>query len=100
MIDAPTTRRSAHPRRSPQVRAQVMHHRQIRTRATLGSVTTVIAASALGTLAMDVTLYRRYRHDGGKATFVALGLLRKTWRFQLPDSRPDPRRMNSCLPGR
>ena len=27
------------------------------------------AASALGTLAMDASLYRRYRHDGGDAAF-------------------------------
>jgi Protein of unknown function (DUF1440) len=28
-----------------------------------------VAASALGTLAMDASLYRRYRHDGGDAAF-------------------------------
>jgi hypothetical protein len=28
-----------------------------------------VAASALGTLAMDGSLYRRYRHDGGNADF-------------------------------
>jgi hypothetical protein len=28
-----------------------------------------VAASAPGTLAMDASLYRRYRHDGGKAAF-------------------------------
>ena len=28
-----------------------------------------IAASGVGTLAMDASLYRRYRHDGGNATF-------------------------------
>jgi Protein of unknown function (DUF1440) len=28
-----------------------------------------VAASALGTLAMDASLYRRYRHDGGNAAF-------------------------------
>jgi hypothetical protein len=30
-----------------------------------------VAASAVGTLAMDATLYRRYRHGGGDAAFVA-----------------------------
>jgi hypothetical protein len=30
-----------------------------------------IAASALGTLAMDASLYRRYRHGGGTADFPA-----------------------------
>jgi hypothetical protein len=48
-----------------------MHHRQTRTGSALGSVTTGIAPSARRTLAMDVTFYRRYRHDGGNATFVA-----------------------------
>jgi hypothetical protein len=36
-----------------------------------GSITRGAAASALGTLAMDVSLYRRYRHDGGNAPFSA-----------------------------
>jgi hypothetical protein len=73
VIDAPTTATTklAHPRRSPQVRAQVMHHRQTRTGSVLGSVTTGIAPSARRTLAMDVTFYRRCRHDDGNATFVA-----------------------------
>jgi len=30
-----------------------------------------VAASALGTLATDASLYRRYRHDGGTAPFPA-----------------------------
>jgi hypothetical protein len=30
-----------------------------------------VAASAPGTLAMDASLYRRYRHDGGSAAFPA-----------------------------
>ena len=30
-----------------------------------------MAASALGTLAMDAALYRRFRHDGGTAPFPA-----------------------------
>ena len=35
----------------------------------LGSTIRGAAASAPGTLAMDATLYRRYRHDGGNAAF-------------------------------
>ncbi len=35
----------------------------------LGSIIRGAAASALGTLAMDVSLYRRYRRDGGNAPF-------------------------------
>jgi hypothetical protein len=34
-----------------------------------GSAIRGIAASAPGTLAMDASLYRRYRHDGGDAAF-------------------------------
>jgi hypothetical protein len=37
--------------------------------STPASIIRGIAASALGTLAMDAFLYRRYRHDGGKAAF-------------------------------
>jgi hypothetical protein len=37
----------------------------------LGSITRGVAASAVGTLAMDTLLYRRYRHDGGEAPFPA-----------------------------
>jgi hypothetical protein len=37
----------------------------------LGSVTRGVAASALGTLAMDASLYRGYRHGGGNAAFPA-----------------------------
>ena len=35
----------------------------------LGSTVRGAGASALGTLAMDASLYRRYRHDGGDAAF-------------------------------
>ena len=35
----------------------------------LDSILRGVAASALGTLAMDALLYRRYRHDGGDAAF-------------------------------
>jgi hypothetical protein len=35
----------------------------------LGSAVRGVAASAPGTLAMDASLYRRYRHDGGDETF-------------------------------
>jgi hypothetical protein len=38
---------------------------------TFDSILRGVAASALGTLAMDATLYRRYRHDGGNAAFPA-----------------------------
>jgi hypothetical protein len=37
--------------------------------STLGSIIRGAAASAPGTLAMDASLYRRYRHDGGNAAF-------------------------------
>jgi hypothetical protein len=37
--------------------------------STLSSIVRGAAASALGTLAMDLTWYRRYRHDGGNAPF-------------------------------
>jgi hypothetical protein len=36
----------------------------------LGSIIRGAAASALGTLAMDASLYGRYRHDGGDAAFA------------------------------
>ena len=36
----------------------------------LGSIIRGVAASAVGTLAMDASLYRRYRHDGGDAAFA------------------------------
>jgi hypothetical protein len=32
-----------------------------------------VAASAFGTLAMDLSLYRAYRHDGGDAAFPGWG---------------------------
>jgi hypothetical protein len=35
----------------------------------IGSIIRGVAASALGTLAMDASLYRGYRHDGGNAAF-------------------------------
>jgi hypothetical protein len=36
----------------------------------LGSIIRGAAASTLGTLAMDASLYWRYRHDGGDAAFA------------------------------
>jgi hypothetical protein len=39
--------------------------------STLGSAVRGVAASAPGTLAMDASLYRRYRRDGGDADFPA-----------------------------
>ena len=36
----------------------------------LGSIARAVAASALGTLAMDASLYRRYRHNGSDAAFA------------------------------
>jgi hypothetical protein len=39
--------------------------------STLDSITRGVAASAVGTLAMDTWLYRGYRHDGGDAAFPA-----------------------------
>jgi hypothetical protein len=38
--------------------------------STLGCTIRGAAASAPGTLAMDASLYRRYRHDGGNADFA------------------------------
>ena len=35
----------------------------------LGATVRAVAAAAPGTLAMDASLYRRYRHDGGNAAF-------------------------------
>ena len=35
----------------------------------LGATVRGVAAAAPGTLAMDASLYRRYRHDGGNAAF-------------------------------
>ena len=37
--------------------------------STLGATVRGVAAAAPGTLAMDASLYRRYRHDGGIAAF-------------------------------
>jgi hypothetical protein len=37
--------------------------------STVDSILRGVAASALGTLAMDALLYRRYRHGGGDAAF-------------------------------
>jgi hypothetical protein len=39
--------------------------------STLGPAMRGVAASAPGTLAMDASLYRRYRHDGGSIAFPA-----------------------------
>ena len=39
--------------------------------STVDSILRGVAASALGTLAMDALLYRRYRHGGGDAAFPA-----------------------------
>ena len=65
--------------RSPVRRRQ--HVRELRQRSrcarrrrvagVVASTTRGVAASALGTLAMDASLYRRYRHDGGTAPFPA-----------------------------
>ena len=41
------------------------------SRHTLHSLIRGVDASALGTLAMDTLLYRRYRDGGGKSTFLA-----------------------------
>jgi uncharacterized membrane protein YagU involved in acid resistance len=49
--------------------------------STLGPAVRGVAASAPGTLAMDTSLYRRYRHDGGSVPYPAResseGLLRR-----------------------
>ena len=45
--------------------------RRRRVAGVIASTTRGVAASALGTLAMDASLYRRYRHDGGTAQFPA-----------------------------
>ena len=39
--------------------------------STVDSILRGVAASAVGTLAMDALLYRRYRHGGGSAAFPA-----------------------------
>ena len=39
-------------------------------RGALGAMGRGVAAGAVGTLAMDAFLYRRYRRDGGKQTFA------------------------------
>jgi hypothetical protein len=39
-------------------------------RHAVGSIVRGVAASAVGTLAMDASLYRSYRHDGGNANFA------------------------------
>jgi hypothetical protein len=38
-------------------------------RRSIDSIVRGVGASALGTLAMDASLYRRFRHDGGNAAF-------------------------------
>ena len=51
---------------------------QCRTAGTpLSAVGRGLAAGAVGTLAMDVLLYARYRRGGGKSNFPALGVLRR-----------------------
>src|SRR6476660_9279349 len=47
-----------------------MQHSASRITSTLRSIAHGVAASAIGTLAMDASLYRRYRHDGGDAAFA------------------------------
>ena len=42
-----------------------------RIMSTVGSAVRGVAASAPGTLAMDASLYRHYRHDGGTTAFPA-----------------------------
>ena len=44
-------------------------HRPSRIVSTLDSIGRGVAASAFGTLAMDASLYRGYRRDGGNASF-------------------------------
>lgn len=44
-------------------------HRPSRLRSTLAPILLGVAASAAGTLAMDASLYRGYRRDGGNADF-------------------------------
>jgi hypothetical protein len=46
-----------------------MRHRPSRIMSTLDSIRRGVAASAFGTLAMDASLYRGYRRDGGNADF-------------------------------
>ena len=46
----------------------------------LGAVACGVAASALGTLAMDLLLYRRYRREGGESGLRPVGDLRRTRR--------------------
>lgn len=48
-----------------------MRHRPRRLTSTLGSTVRGVVASAVGTLAMDAWLYRRYRNAGGSAGFAA-----------------------------
>jgi hypothetical protein len=48
-----------------------MSHHPRRLTSTLCSTIRGVAASAVGTLAMDLWLYRGYRHDGGTAGFPA-----------------------------
>ena len=46
-----------------------MRHRPSRIMSTLDSMLLGVSASAFGTLAMDASLYRGYRRDGGNADF-------------------------------
>ena len=41
-----------------------------------GSILRGVGAGTVGTLAMDVLLYRRYRHAGGTDDFCRLGVFR------------------------
>ena len=52
------------------------------TVSALRSITTGVAASAVGTLAMDTWLYRQYRHDGGETGFAAWESSEGTVSFQ------------------
>ena len=52
------------------------------TMGALRSITGGIAASAVGTLAMDTWLYREYRHDGGETGFAAWESSEGTVSFQ------------------
>jgi hypothetical protein len=60
----------------------------------LRPVATGVAAAALGTLAMDASIYRRYRHDGGTEAFPA-------WEFSEGltswDNAPAPARVAKKL---
>lgn len=48
----------------------------------LSSTVRGAGASALGTLAMDASLYRRYRHDGGDAAFPEWESSESLWNWE------------------